>query len=175
MQTEFIRLLLGKDLRRLKGNSKAIEAVTDQGSFDELFKLIFHHERNLVMRAIDAVEKITAYRPEYLTPHKKQLLNVLHSADHKELKWHIAQLLPRIKLTENELDEVWHILSYWALNPNESKIVRVNSLQGLFDLCVDNDDLKSQFHDIMTKMEHERIPSIQARIRKLKRMQDIER
>ena len=168
MQTEFIRLLSGKDLRSLKNNKKVIEAVTDQESFDELFKLVFHHERPLVMRAIDAVEKIGVQHREYLQPHKEQLLSVLRSADHKELKWHIAQLVSRLALTKEELNEVWHILSYWALNPNESKIARVNSLQGLFDLCIGNAEGKEQFRNIMAQVEHEKIPSIQARIRKLK-------
>jgi hypothetical protein len=167
VKTNFAHLLLGKDLRKLKISREVIEAVHDQESFDELFALVFHHERPLVMRAADTVEKITRKQAGYLHPHKRQLLSVLKSADHKELKWHIAQLVPRIKLTREELNEVWHILTYWALNPNESKIVRVNSLQGLFDLSRELPDLKDDFEKTVHTLEHERIPSIQARIRKL--------
>lgn len=122
------------------------------------------------MRAVDAVEKVTKNHPEFLTPHKGQLMGVLKSADHKELKWHIAQLIPRIELSKNELVDVQHVLNYWALNKNESKIVRVNALQGLFDLSQKHPEVKQELVKVMANMEHELIPSIQARIRRLKKL-----
>ena len=163
-----ISVLLGKDLRTIRQNGVVVNSIHDQHSFDELFSLVFHHERPLVMRAIDAVEKVTSKRPEFLMVHKSQLLEILNSADHKELKWHIAQLIPRIDLTTAELKDVWNKFAYWALNKTESKIVRVNALQGLFDLSKVNRELKDDFEKIISAMEHEMIPSIQARIRKLK-------
>ncbi len=170
MEAEFIRLLLDRNLHKRKTNNTVIEAVTDQKSFDELFGLIFHHERPLVIRAIGAVEKITAKNSDYLRPHKTQLLSVLKSAGHKELKWHIPQLMTRIDLEKDELAEVLHILTYWARNKNESKIARVNSLQGLFDLSQQHAELKDNVRETIALLEHEIIPSIQARIRKLKRI-----
>jgi hypothetical protein len=162
-------LLLGGDLRTVKRNSTVVSAVTDQRSFDELFALVFHHERPLVMRAVDAVEKITIKHPEFLKPHKAQLMSVLKSADHKELKWHIAQLIPRVELLETELTNVRHILSYWALNKNESKIVRVNALQGIFDLSRKHPEVNEDLLNAIAVMKDEMIPSIQARIKKIVR------
>jgi hypothetical protein len=164
----FTNLLLGKDLRTIKQNSVVVQNVHDQRTFDELFSLVFHHERPLVMRAVDAIEKITSKHPEFLAPHKSQLLTVLKSADHKELKWHIAQLVTRIYLTATELKDVWHTLAYWTLNKNESKIVRVNALQGLSELSKVDPGLQDDFEQIVSTIEHEMIPSLQARIRKLR-------
>ena len=169
METNFTHLLLGKDLRTIRRNNGVIDAVHDQASFDELFALVFHRERTLVMRAVDAVEKITASNKEYLIPHKAQLFAILKSADHKELKWHIAQLITRIDLDNSEAEEVSHILGYWAMNKNESKIVRVNSLQGLFDLSKKFPAIRDAFENAIHAMETEPIPSIQARIRKLRK------
>lgn len=166
----FTTLLMGNDLRTLKQTSIVVKAVTDQRSFDELFALVFHHERPLVMRAMDAVEKVTIKHPEFLKPHKAQLMSVLKSADHKELKWHSAQLISRIELSETELTDVRHILSYWALNRNESKIARVNALQGLFDLYHRHSEVRSDLARVLSAMEHEMIPSIQARVKKLKKL-----
>jgi hypothetical protein len=166
----FAKLLTGRDLRRLKNNKKVIDAVHDQRGFDELFELIFDQDRSLVMRAVDAVEKVTIRDPEYLKPHRAQLLNILKSADHKELKWHIAQLIPRMDLSKKELHDVSHILVHWAGNKNESRLVRVNSLQGLYDLSLNRPELKENFMATMKLMEREAIPSIQARVRKIKRM-----
>lgn len=162
------RLLLGEDLRTIRQNGVVVNAIHDQRTFDELFSLVFHHERPLVMRAVDAVEKVTAKHPGLLRLHKSQLLELLNSADHKELKWHVAQLIPRLDLTLAELKNVWHRLAYWALNKTESKIVRVNALQGLFELSKVNPELKDDFEKIISAVDHEMIPSIQARIRKLK-------
>lgn len=167
----FAHLLLGKDLRKLKGAGKAVQAVRDQASFDALFKLLFHHERPLVMRAADAVEKISASHRHYLEPHKKQLLDLLKSADHKELKWHIAQMAARIELTNTERDEVWHTLTYWVRNPNESKIVRVNALQTLFELATKHPSLKDDFDHSLSAIAHEPVPSLQARIKKIRKLQ----
>jgi hypothetical protein len=165
----FVSLLLGKDLRTVKQNRTVIQSIHDQQTFDELFSLVFHHERTLVMRAIDAVEKVTLIHPVFLRPHKFQLLSVLKSAEHKELKWHVAQLVPRTELTEDELKDVWHIFTYWVLNKNESKIARVNALQALFDLSKGNPLLMDEFNKIIHPIEHEMIPSLQARIKKLKK------
>ncbi len=169
----FAHLLLGKDRRTINKANTVADLVEDQASFDELFALLFHHERNLVMRAADAVEKVTRKHKEFLVPHKDQILSLLRSAIHIELKWHIAQLAPRLpNLGSQELHEVWSILSYWAQNPNESKIVRVNSLQGLFDMSTSNPAFETSFINILETVEHEPIPSLRARIKKLRRLLD---
>src|SRR5687767_12489657 len=164
---DFTKLLLGKDLRTIGQNNIVIRAVKDQKSFDELFRLIFHHERPIVMRVADAVEKLTVKHPEYLKSHKSQLLRALKSADHKELKWHIAQLITRVDLNRKELEDVWHILTYWTQNKNESRIVRVNSLQGLFDLSRLHPEFRKDFDKTVATIEREGVPSIRARIRRI--------
>jgi hypothetical protein len=164
----FANLLLGRDLRTIRQNSIVVRSVKDQRSFDELFSLVFHHERALVMKAVDAVEKVTRNYHGFLQPHKDQLISALKSADHKELKWHIAQLIPRIALSQAELTDVRHILLYWILNKNESKIARVNALQGLFELSGKHAEVKEDLARAVSTLQHEMIPSLQARLRKLK-------
>jgi len=163
-------LLLGGDLRSLGRMHELLQAVDNQETFDVLFNMIFHHERALAMKAADAVEKITREKPHYLKPHKAQLMSLLRSAVNKEIKWHVAQLIPRIDLTQNELKDVWGILTHQTQNPNESKIVRVNSLQALYELSVRFAELKSTFEHTLQTIGHDPYPSIQARIRKLKKI-----
>lgn len=168
-KSDFITLLLLRNLQR-KERKRIIELlVDDQQSFDELFSLIFHYERPLLVRAADAVENITVNHPEYLQPHKAQILNSFKGACPKELQWHMARLVSRIELTETERDDVWHILSYWALNKNENKIVRVNALQGLFELSMRDLNLKAKLVETIDLIGHELNPSFQTSVRKLKR------
>jgi hypothetical protein len=166
----FAHLLLGKDLRTLKQNSIVVSSVNDQKTFDVLFRLIFHPERSLVMRAADAIEKITVKHPEYLRLHKSQLLRVLKGAEHKELKWHVAQLIPRVDLNRKELEHVWAILTHWTKNKDESRIVRVNSLQGLFDLSKRYPEFRNDFDKTVASIEREVVPSLLARIRRIRKI-----
>lgn len=175
MNTDFMRLLLGKDLRSIGRANEVVKLVHDQQSFDELFGLLLHHERALVMRAADAIEKIVLQNPQFLVPHRKQLLALMRGAMHKELKWHIALLLSRLDLSDQELPEVWDVFAYWAQNPHESRIVRVNSLQALFELSSRHQELLEAFVKVVAKLEHEPIPSLQARIGRLKKALKVRR
>ena len=120
------------------------------------------------MRAADTIEKITANNPQYLTKHKKKILGLCDRATNKELRWHLAQLIPRLHLEPTELGRAWSILTNWAKDKNNSRIVRVNSLQALFDLTSQDKSLLSDFYSTLFELEKENIPSIKARIRIIK-------
>ena len=58
----------------------------------------------------------------------------------------------------------------WARDPSESKIVRVNALQALFDLIGQDQGLEKEFNILIKELEKEDIPSVNARIGKMKMM-----
>jgi hypothetical protein len=163
-------ILKGGDLRSTGKVDEVIKKVNSQKSFDELFSGLFDADRLVVMRSADAIEKITLIHPKYLRQHTGKLLELLNSTSHIELKWHLAQLTTRIKLNENEIGIVWNILTRWALDKKESRIVRVLSLQGLFDLLKQYPELLTDFTQTMQALEKEPVPSIAARIRILKKL-----
>lgn len=167
-------MLLAKGVRKEKRMHWVVDAVTNQETFDELFILLFHHEKSLILRAVEAVEKITVKNPEYLKPHKAQVLALLTSGDHKELKSHMVKLLPRLEFSSDELPAVWNTISYWAKNPNENKTIRAGALQVLYELSKNDPlhfkELQNTLHDV----SREPIPSIQAKIKKLRRQAEKE-
>jgi hypothetical protein len=169
MEGGFAHMLLAKGVRKEKRMRWVIDAVQDQPSFDDLFRLLFHHEKSLILRAVEAVEKITAKNPEYLRPHKAQVIALLTSGDHKELKSHMVKLLPRLDFTAAELPSVWNTISYWAKNPNENKTIRAGALQVLYELSKNDPVQIKDLHNTLHDVGREPIPSIQAKIRKLKR------
>lgn len=77
-------------------------------------------------------------------------------------------LLPRLSLIENELGKAWGILSNWTKNKENSKIVRVNSLQGLYEIVQKEKLLKQDLELTMEEIGMEEVPSINARIKKLR-------
>lgn len=165
---DFVNLLSGGDLRSIGKSNSVVSLIVNQQDFDELFKLIFLDDRLLVMRAIDAIEKITLKHPNYLIKHKHEILDLSTVAHDKEFKWHLAQIIPRLSLTPPELTKAWKLLTNWALDKNNSKIVRVNSIQGLFEMLKGNNELTQDFALTLTELEKEDIPSINARIRSIK-------
>jgi hypothetical protein len=121
------------------------------------------------MCTADALEKITKDKPEYLRNHQSAILKRCHTAMNIELKWHLALLATRLPLTKEELKTVWQILTGWATNRKKSKIVRVNALQGLFNLMAQHQELKADFCQTASRLKNENVPSLNASIRKLKK------
>lgn len=165
----FSRLLQEGDLRTVGNVNKVIELVSGQKDFDLLFDALLSNDRKVVMRAADAIEKITIVHPEYLKKHRNDLLNLMSNAKHKELKWHIAQLIPRLRLKSNEVKEAWKQLYFWVGDKNESRIVRVNSLDALFELAFDNPRFTGSLDKLVLKLEREKTPSLIARLKKLRK------
>jgi hypothetical protein len=129
---------------------------------------LFHKDRVVVMRAADAIEKVLANRPSYLRKHDRQIIELCHNVFHKELKWHLALLIARLNLGAKELDDTGQVLRTWASDKKEARIVRVNSLQALFDMASKEVSLVSDLMKITAELEKEKIASINARIRVLR-------
>lgn len=160
--------LSGGDLRSIAQANEVVKDLHSQKEFDELFGELYSTDRLVVMRAADAIEKITLGKPAYLAGYKKELLAFLSASGHIEFKWHLAQLITRVKLSPKELRTVWEMLKTWALNKNESRIVRVNAIQAMFELCKLQVELQADFRDMTSAVEKEQIPSINARLRKIR-------
>jgi len=163
-----IKYLKGGDLRSIAKANEVISLIKTQANFDKLFQYFYSKDRLIVMRTADAVEKITLQSPEYLKEHKKDIIKLIKSAIDKELKWHLALIAARLDLTIDELGIIWNKLTQWAKDKKESRIVRVNSIQALFDLTKRNRELKRDFDLTIQEIEADNIPSINARLRKLK-------
>lgn len=165
---EIEKLLSGGDLRSIGKNYEIIAGVKDQAGFDAVFKYLYHGDNRFVLRAVDAIEKISVTKPGYLEKHKKAILKLCRKVNEIGLQWHLALLLPRLKLTDKESEYAWTKLKGWVLDKSNSRIVRVNSIQGLFEMIKLKNEWSADFKRIVAAIESEHIPSLQARIRLLK-------
>lgn len=162
---KFEEMLSGGDLRSIGQSNSLVSKIKNQNDFDELFKCLFHKDRIVVMRAADAIEKVTINNPPYLAKHKNEVIELCNIAKDKELKWHLALLMPRLRLTGKEFDDAWRTLAVWSNDKTNSRIVRVNSIQGLFEMTGEQPNLTKDFDSILFELEKENVPSINARIR----------
>lgn len=167
--TAYDKLLGGGDYRSLGNTNAVVSKIRDQDDFDELFGYLFHKDKLVAMRCSDAIEKITVNNPHFLIKHKKALLDLSDRPLTKELKWHLALLIPRLPLNPEEFGKCWEKLIHWAKDKTNSRIARVHSIQGLFEMLRTEPELIMDFNFTLTELEKEEIPSINARIRNLRK------
>lgn len=163
----FPHLLLGRKLRYNR-NQRIRESINDQAGFDELFRLVFHHEALVAQRAMRAVMMVAKEHPEFLHAHTQLLLTLLRNPDHKEIKSMVIQLIPKVNLDPVQLEQVWHILRYLVLNQNEQKTIRVHALQSLYALTHQQSTFVHELQDTLDALTHDLTPSIQAKVLKLR-------
>ena len=94
------------------------------------------------MRAADAVEKVSRRYPDVLHPFKVELLGLLSEATQQELRWHLAQMIPRLELSERERHRAAEAFRNY-LN-DRSSIVKTFAIQGLADLARDDASLRPE-------------------------------
>ncbi len=161
-------------LKKLQGGDRRsigrVEEVVDQvlGSadlFEELIDGLLADDPIVRMRSADAVEKITLVKPEWLAPHKKTLIRLAGDSDQQEVRWHMAQVLPRLRLKPGKKKAVANIL--YSYLDDKSKIVVTFALQALADLAVEEKSLKPRVIGLLEEFIQTGSPAIKSRARKL--------
>jgi hypothetical protein len=117
------------------------------------------------MRAADAAEKVTRKRPHDLQRHKRMLIAQVATTDQAEVRWHVAQMLPRLKLRHGELCRVLDILHAY-LN-DDSRIVATSAMQAFAELSEQFPQLLPEVLSILRHRTAIGSPAMKARGRKL--------
>lgn len=158
--------LTGGD-RRSVGRVDEVVAQVERSPalFAALFQGLYSDDALVRMRAADALEKISARRPDLVRPYKRQLLGPVARIGQQEVQWHVAQMLPRLYLTARERDLAVKILiGYLAV---KSKIVRTFALQALATFAREDPALRRRVRRILDDVMETGSPAMKARGRKL--------
>ncbi len=138
-----LKKLEGGDRRSIGSSDQVVEDVlSDPSLFEPLFYGMLSDDPVVRMRSADAVEKITAQYPEYLRSYKEKLIKHVARIDQQEVRWHVAQMLPRLDLDREERATAVKILLGYL--DDESKIVKTFSLQALADFSERNASLRDK-------------------------------
>lgn len=158
--------LSGGDRRSIKGVPEIVAKVLARPA---LFPIVFDGmsaaDATLRMRCADAIEKITIERPEYLTPYTKRLIQLAALAEQPEVRWHLAQLFSRLKLTAAQRRRVAEILNAYLCDA--SRIVKTFAMQALADIAVQDAQLRPPIVAQLKKLTRTGSPAMRARGRKL--------
>lgn len=154
--------------RRSIGAADQVASDLEAGTVDvaEIVALLGgEHGPIVAMRAADALEKATRAHPELLIPHRRALLGMLATADQPEVRWHLAQLVPRLELGASAAADTIDVLEGWLEDP--SSIVKTNVLQALADLAEQHPGLQGRVASILTSAQDHATPAMRARLRHL--------
>jgi hypothetical protein len=164
--SDILDKLKGGDRRSIGRADEVVAEVLDIPTlFDNLFSGMRHDDPLVRMRSADAVEKITALYPEYLEPYKNTIIEEVAPIDQQEVRWHVAQMVPRLELSKTELNEVFNILLGYL--DGNSKIVKTFSMQALADLAQQHAELIPQVMQILEEQIRTGSPAMKSRGRKL--------
>ena len=161
-----LRKLEGGDRRSIgRSNEVVADVLADPALFREVFSGLLSEDAVVRMRSADAVEKITTRHPEYLESVRALLIGPVAHLDQKEVRWHAAQMLSRIKWTDAERQEVLEILFEYLNDP--SSIVKTFSMQALADLARQSPALRPNVLDHLRRLTATGTPAMKACGRKL--------
>jgi hypothetical protein len=163
---DVLKKLAGGDRRSIGRVSEIVaEVLNDSSLFKVVFNGMLSDDPIIRMRSADAVEKITAKHPEYLQPYKEKLIQQVAKSDQQEVRWHAAQMFPRLELSKEEQAVVVEILLNYL--DDKSKIVKTFSMQALADFAERDAGLRPQIIKLLEELTRTGSPAMRSRGRKL--------
>ena len=163
---DVLKKLAGGDRRSIGRVSEIVaEVLNDSSLFKAVFNGMLSDDPIIRMRSADAVEKITSKHPEYLQPYKEKLIQQVAKSDQQEVRWHVAQMFPRLGFSEEEQAVAVEILLNYLTD--KSKIVRTFSMQALADFAERDAGLRPQVVKLLEELTRTGSPAMRSRGRKL--------
>lgn len=158
--------LRGGDPRSIGRSNRVVAIIRRQPAlFPTLIDGMHHADELVRMRAADAAEKLTVTNPEWLRPFKVQLIKLAMRATQQELRWHLAQMLPRLELSKR--DRVILVEVFRRYLQDKSRIVKTFAMQGLTDLAKQDPRLTHSVRPLISSLTRTGSPSMKSRGRKL--------
>ena len=158
--------LRGGDRRSIGKSEQVVAQILKQPAlFADLIDGMLDADELVRMRAADAVEKITVTHSDWLQPHKRKILREIARVEQQEVRWHVAQILPRIKLTAREKENAFAILNQYLTD--KSGIVRTFAMQALADFALQDEHLRETVTEQIKALTRTGTPAMQSRGRKL--------
>jgi len=173
MSRKVIERLRGGD-RRSIGEAGRVAALAshDKKTFRKLVKALWDEDPLIRMRAADAIEKASAQNKnkDLLQPFKRELLGLLAEATQQELRWHLAQMIPRLELTRQERSRAAEALRVYL--DDRSSIVKTWALNALAELVMQDDSLGPEVIELLRHAVRSGTPAMRARAKHLLRRLD---
>lgn len=134
MEGRLVELLTEGDKRTVKGVDEAVQLVIRQPDLINVLLMFMRDDsESTAMRAADCLEKYSRTHASHLQDYEDILLKILEVVPQKEVRWHLAQILPRLELSSASMTRAAKVWLYDYYH-STSSIVRTASLQAVFDI-----------------------------------------
>ncbi len=164
--SQLLALLQHGDRRTVGRVADVVEQVVRSPAMTpDLVQCLFAEQDTVRMRAADALEKLSHTQAECLQPFAGVLLTLFEECEQQEVRWHLAVLLPRLRLNTQERQRAARGLQQCLAAT--SSIVKTFALQGLYDLSVQEPSLLPTVLDCLQVAGKNGTPAMKARSRKL--------
>lgn len=158
--------LSGGDRRSIGQVPEVIRLVEGEPArFETLVSLMNDDDTIVAMRACDAIEKLTADHISWLEGHQAFILTKVAHRTEAEIRWHVAQLLPRLSLSARQKPLAVLILRGY-LN-DKSGIVRTCALESFCRLAQADETMRDEAKALVTEATVSGTPAVKARARRL--------
>lgn len=162
---ESIRQMLAPGGRLDPGRAwEVVELVEGRsGKLAQLIECLWDDNPAVANRAADALERVTRQRPAQAQRWKEPLLGLLAEATEKKLRWNLALVIPRMKLTLPECRRVFGVFNSYLDDP--SSIVKTAALHGMADLTRQDPESLPEVLDLLRVAGRSGTPAMRARSR----------
>ena len=163
-----LKKLSGGDLRSIgQADKVAAHVLRRPALFPQLMLGLSSSDPIVRMRAADAAEKVSVSSPELLQPFKTKLLRLLDEATQQELRWHLAQMVPRLALSRKDTTRATVAVRRYL--EDKSSLVKTSAMQALADLAGADADRVPETIRLLMAAAKTGTPAMRARSRKLLR------
>jgi hypothetical protein len=146
-------------------NEVVRDVLTDPARVADVVDGLFTTDPLIRMRCADVLEKVSVQRPDVVQSHRERLLQLLATADQQEVRWHLAQMVPRLALTDHERATAVNHL--WTYLDDRSRIVQTFALQALAELAIHDLQLRPKVVALLEERTQTGSPAVRARGRRL--------
>jgi hypothetical protein len=133
------------------------------GSLEQLVECLWDDNPAIANRAADALERVTRDRPAQAQCWKEPLLGLIAETVEKKVRWNLALVIPRLKLTVPECRRVAEVLRSYLDDP--SSIVKTAALHGMADLTRQDPGSLTGVLDLLRIAGRSGTPAMRARSR----------
>ncbi|MBI4672462.1 MAG: hypothetical protein HY741_12460 [Chloroflexi bacterium] len=153
---------------RTTGKSAEVTAaiLKNPKLFDSVFDAMWQSaDAGVRMRAANVCETVTRTRPDLLQPRKRDLFQRVAPMPQQEVRWHVCQMLPHLKLTRAERRRAYAIVQSFL--DDKSSIVRTFAMQAMADFAKQDATLLPQTIALIEKLAASGTPAMRSRGKKL--------
>jgi hypothetical protein len=133
----------------------------------ELWNIYLSDQEPISRRAAWIIDTVSEDEPSWVEPYLPRLIPLLPSFRHDGMKRHGLRMLSRSKIPDQFEGEVMNICFEWLLSPAEAVAAKVYCMTILYDLSLNNPEIRHELIDVIEFQMPEGTPGFKSLGRKI--------